>query len=215
MFRFCRWTRALSTPAARASRKNPDYFDAENIVKLAVEGGCNGVASTYGVLGAVSRKYAHKNSVHCEDQPQRTAHVSEQVRSNHVRHDQTGGGHGRGGGRRDDLFRLPTRAGGRLSRWPRRSPRHMRWDSPPCCGATCAAARFKIKGADGKSIDYHVSTDLTGQANHLGVTLQADIIKQKLPENNGGFQALKPSGRLKLRQIRRADLHRADQRSSD
>jgi class I fructose-bisphosphate aldolase len=53
---------------------------------------------------------------------------------------------------------------------------------------------FKVKGADGKATDYHVAADLTGQANHLGVTLQADIIKQKLPENNGGFKALNPPG---------------------
>ena len=62
--------------------------------------------------------------------------------------------------------------------------------------------------------DYHVSADLTGQANHLGVTIQADIIKQKLPENNGGFKALN-TGELQLRQTRRAHLHRTDQRSSD
>ena len=60
-----------------------------------------------------------------------------------------------------------------------------------------------------KDKDYHVSADLTGQANHLGVTIQADIIKQKLPENNGGFKALNTGG-VELRQVRRADLHRAD-----
>ena len=59
----------------------------------------------------------------------------------------------------------------------------------PCCGATCATAAFKIDG-----VDYHVAADLTGQANHLGVTIQADIIKQKLPENNGGYTALNQKG---------------------
>ena len=71
-------------------------------------------------------------------------------------------------------------------RRPSTRPTSSAW--PPCCGATCATSAFKIDG------DYHVAADLTGQANHLGVTIQADIIKQKLPENNGGYKALNKDG---------------------
>ena len=89
--------------------KNPDYFDPENIVKLAVEAGCNAVASTFGVLGVVARKYAHKIPVHREDQSQRAAHLSQQVRADPVRHRRAGGRHGRGGRGRHHLFRLRRR----------------------------------------------------------------------------------------------------------
>ena len=92
--------------------------------------------------------------------------------------------HGRGRGRRHDLFRLGRKRAGRSSKSARPSRRPTSWAWPPCCGATCATTPSR------KDKDYHVSADLTGQANHLGVTIQADIIKQKLPENNGGFKAL-------------------------
>ena len=68
---------------------------------------------------------------------------------------------------------------------PRRSSRRTSSACSPCCGATCATPRSRPK-----EVDYHVAADLTGQANHLGVTIEADIIKQKLPENNGGYNAL-------------------------
>ncbi|MCK7521629.1 MAG: hypothetical protein MZV64_30070 [Ignavibacteriales bacterium] len=90
----------------------------------------------------------------------------------------------------------------------RRSRWRTRWAWPPCCGATCATPPFK------KDKDYHVSADLTGQANHLGVTIEADIIKQKLPENNGGYNALSIEGEP-LRQDRQADLHAAHHRPPD
>ena len=86
--------------------KNPIYFDAENIVKLAIEGGCNAVASTFGVLGAVSRKYAHKIPFIVKINHNELLTYPEQVRPDHVRHRQAGVGHGRGGRRRDDLLRV-------------------------------------------------------------------------------------------------------------
>ena len=85
---------------------NPMYFDPENIVKLAIEGGCNAVASTLGVLGSVARKYAHKIPFIAEAQPQRVPLVSERVRPDPVRQRQAGVRHGRAGRRRDDLLRV-------------------------------------------------------------------------------------------------------------
>src|SRR4051812_41331230 len=169
--------------------KNPDYFDPENIVKLAIEGGCNAVASTYGVLGFVARKYAHK--------------IPFMVKINH-----------------NELLTYPNKADeimfGTLKEAADMGAAAVGatiyFGSPESARQIVEVAHafavahelgmatvlwcylrnnaFKIKGADGKSTDYHVSADLTGQANHLGVTIQADIIKQKLPENNGGFKAL-------------------------
>lgn len=163
---------------------NPEYFDPENIVKLAIEGGCNAVASTFGVLGAVSRKYAHK--------------IPFLVKFNH-----------------NELLTYPNKA----SQIPFGSIRQCYEMGAVAVGATVyfgsdgsteeiqyvadmfAEAHsygmvtvlwcyirnkaFKVGGKD-----YHTSADLTGQANHLGVTIQADIIKQKLATNNGGYAAL-------------------------
>ena len=173
--------------------KNPDYFDPENIVKLALEGGCNAVASTYGVLGMVARKYAHK--------------IPFMVKFNH-----------------NELLTLPNRAdqimygtikeaadmgcaavGATIYFGSAESARqivevaqmfHLAHEYGMATVLWCYLRNnaFKVKGADGKSTDYHVAADLTGQANHLGVTIEADIIKQKLPENNGGFEALNMGG---------------------
>lgn len=163
---------------------NPEYFDPENIVKLAIEGGCNAVASTFGVLGAVARKYAHK--------------IPFMVKFNH-----------------NELLTYPNQ----FSQIPFGTIRQCHEMGAIAVGATIyfgsehsteqiqyvadmfAEAheygmvtvlwcylrnnKFKVNG-----VDYHTSADLTGQANHLGVTIQADIIKQKLPTNNGGFKAL-------------------------
>ncbi len=167
--------------------KNPEYFDAENIVKLAMEGGCNAVASTFGVLGAVSRKYAHKIPFIGEDQSQRVADLSQQVRPDDVRHGQASRGHGRGRGGRNHLLRIGRKRPPDCRDQPG-FPRRTSWDWPRCYGAICATAPSR------QDKDYHVSADLTGQANHLGVTIQADIIKQKLPENNGGYQAMNADG---------------------
>ncbi len=168
--------------------KNPIYFDPENIVKLAIEGGCNAVASTYGVLGMVARKYAHK--------------IPFMVKINH-----------------NELLTFPNKADQIM--WG--TIREAQDMGCAAVGATIyfgspesgrqiveVAQAFAMAHELGiatvlwcylrnnafktKEKDYHVSADLTGQANHLGVTLQADIIKQKLPENNGGFEARNMGG---------------------
>jgi class I fructose-bisphosphate aldolase len=163
---------------------NPIYFDPSNIVKLAIEGGCNGVASTLGVLGSISRKYAHK--------------IPFIVKINH-----------------NELLTYPPDFDQTLF-----ASVEQAWDLGAAgIGATiyfgsdnCRRQIMEISEAfeeahsmgmftvlwcylrnsefkkDG--IDYHASADLTGQANHIGVTIQADIIKQKQPENNGGYNAI-------------------------
>jgi fructose-bisphosphate aldolase, class I len=170
--------------AGASFAKNPAYFDPENIVKLAMEGGCNAVASTLGVLGMVSAKYADK--------------IPFIVKLNHNelltypnKFDQI-------------LFGTPQQAkdmgalgvGATIYFGSPESGRQIVEVSQAFAEAHrlglftvlwCYLRNPSFK-KDGK--DYHVSADLTGQANHLGVTIEADIIKQKLPENNGGFLAM-------------------------
>ena len=164
---------------------NPIYFDPENIIKLAIEGGCNAVASTFGVLGIMSRKYAHK--------------IPFIVKINH-----------------NELLTYPnkfdqTLFGSVKSAWNMgavAAGANIYWGSPESTRQLKEIAEafeyahelgmatilwcylrnnsFKVDG-----VDYSAAADLTGQANHLGVTLQADIIKQKLPSNNGGYTAIK------------------------
>ncbi|MCB0272192.1 MAG: class I fructose-bisphosphate aldolase [Bdellovibrionales bacterium] len=160
---------------------NPDYFDPENIVKLAIEGGCNAVASTFGVLGTVARKYAHK--------------IPFIVKINHNelmtypnKFDQVLFCNA------DDAFNMGAAGiGATIYFGSEESDRQLIEISEQFSRAHelgmftvlwCYARNNAFK-KDGT--DYHVAADLTGQANHLGVTIQADIIKQKLPENNGGF----------------------------
>ena len=161
------------------------YFDPENIVKLAIEGGCNAVASTFGVLGAVARKYAHKipfmvklNHNEFLTYPNKFDQIMFAQRRAGVRH-----GRGRRSARR--FTSAPTSRRGRSRKSRRRSRRRTSWAWSPCSGATCATRRSRRRTRITTS-----SADLTGQANHLGVTIEADIIKQKLPENNGGYNAL-------------------------
>jgi fructose-bisphosphate aldolase, class I len=165
---------------------NPLYFDPENIVKLAMEGGCNAVASTLGVLGACSRKYAHK--------------IPFILKLNHNelltypnKHDQIVFGSV------EQAFNMGAAAvGATIYYGSPESSRQIVEISPMFEYAHelgmvtvlwCYLRNSAFNVKDDK--DYHVSADLTGQANHLGVTIEADIIKQKLPENNGGFNALK------------------------
>ncbi|WP_165227353.1 class I fructose-bisphosphate aldolase [Aquisphaera insulae] len=168
--------------------KNPAYFDPENIVKLAIEGGCNAVASTYGVLGAVSRKYAPK--------------IPFLVKINH-----------------NELLTYPNQAnqilfgtikeaadmgaaavGATIYFGSEHSGRQIVEvaEAFACAHehglATVLWCYLRNNAFKKDGVDYHVAADLTGQANHLGVTIQADIIKQKLPENNGGFKALNMGG---------------------
>ena len=165
---------------------NPVYFDPENIVKLAVEGGCNAVASTLGVLGAVSRKYAHKipfvlkiNHNEILSYPNKY----DQIMYANI----------------DQAFDMGAVAvGATIYFGSDESTRQIQEVTDAFAYAHelglvtilwcyLRNSAFNVKGDK----DYHVSADLTGQANHLGVTIEADIIKQKLPENNGGYNALK------------------------
>lgn len=167
---------------------NPIYFDPENIVKLAMEGGCNGVASTYGVLGAVARKYAHKipmilklNHNQLLDYP----NSFDQIMFARI----------------DEAWQMGCVAvGATIYFGSPESDRQIQEVSQAFAYAHemgmatilwCYLRNpaFKVDG-----IDYHASADLTGQANHLGVTIEADIIKQKLPTNNGGYEALNKKG---------------------
>ncbi|HZW38958.1 MAG TPA: class I fructose-bisphosphate aldolase [Ignavibacteriaceae bacterium] len=164
---------------------NPQYFDPENIVKLAVEGGCNAVASTLGVLGMTARKYAHK--------------IPYIVKINH-----------------NELLTYPNKydqimfagveqaydmgaaaIGATIYFGSEESSRQIIEVSEAfqyaheLGMATILWCYLRNEAFKTKDKDYHVASDLTGQANHLGVTIQADIIKQKLPENNGGFNDIK------------------------
>ena len=167
--------------------KNPAYFDPENIVKLALEGGCNAVASTYGVLGMVARKYAHK--------------IPFLVKINH-----------------NELLTYPNQfnqvlfgtvkeahemgaaaVGATIYFGSDQSTRQIIEVSEAFAhahelGMATVLWCYLRNGSFKKDTDFHVAADLTGQANHLGVTIQADIIKQKMPENNGGFKALNQGG---------------------
>jgi class I fructose-bisphosphate aldolase len=163
----------------------PIYFDPENIVKLAIEGGCNCVASTLGTLGSVARKYAHK--------------IPFMVKLNHNefisypnRYDQI-------------MFASVEQAfemgavsvGATVYFGSDESTRQIQEVSEAFARAhelglvTVLWCYTRNPAFKTEKVDYHVSADLTGQANHLGVTIQADIIKQKMPENNGGYNAVK------------------------
>jgi fructose-bisphosphate aldolase, class I len=164
---------------------NPAYFDPENIVKLAVEGGCNAVATTLGVLGSVSRKYAHR--------------IPFILKINHNEFlsypnsfDQI-------------LFASVEQAfdqgcvavGATIYFGSEESKRQIQEVTQAFAHAhelglfTILWCYLRNPAFSTKEADYHVAADLTGQANHLGVTIEADIIKQKMPENNGGYNALK------------------------
>ncbi|MBU0692398.1 class I fructose-bisphosphate aldolase [bacterium] len=163
---------------------NPIYFDPENIVKMAIEGGCNGVASTLGVLGAVSRKYAHRIPfiVKLNHNEMLTyPNTFDQIEYASVEQAFEMGAAGVGA---TIYFGAPE-----CDRQIQ-DVRHM-FEAAHSLGMVTVLWCYLRNPAFKKDgVDYHVSADLTGQANHLGVTLEADIIKQKLPENNGGYPAL-------------------------
>lgn len=174
--------------AGASFAKNPIYFDPENIVKLAIEGGCNAVATTFGALALTSRSYAHKipfivkiNHNELLTYPNK----ADQIMFGSVR----------------DAWNLGAAAvGATIYFGSDNSTRQIvevakAFDEAHQLGMATILWCYTRNSAfkkDGK--DYHVSADLTGQANHLGVTIQADIIKQKLAENNGGFKALNTGG---------------------
>jgi len=174
--------------AGASFAKNPIYFDPENIVRLAVEGGCNAVASTLGVLGIVARRWAPR--------------IPFIVKLNH-----------------NELLTYPNKAsefyfgsveqafdmgavgvGATVYFGSESSQREIEETTRAFRRAhelgmfTVLWCYLRNKAFKTKEKDYHVAADLTGQANHLGVTIEADIIKQKLPENNGGFKALNTGG---------------------
>ncbi len=163
---------------------NPMYFDPENIVKLAIEGGCNAVASTYGVLGMVARRYAHKipfivkiNHNELLTYPNQF----DQVMFGTIEQARNMGAVAVGATiyfGSDQSTRQITEVAEAFAYAHEFGMATILW---------CYLRNPKFKGADG---DMHTAADLTGQANHLGVTIQADIIKQKLPERNGGYNML-------------------------
>jgi fructose-bisphosphate aldolase, class I len=175
--------------AAASFAPNPQYFDPRNIVELAVEGGCNAVASTFGVLGAVSRAYAHK--------------IPFIVKMNHSelltypnRYDQVMYGSV------EQAFDLGAAGvGATIYFGSDQATRQLQEVTEDFAQAHqlgmftvlwCYLRNSAFKQGD---VDYHNAADLTGQANHMGVTIEADIIKQKLPTNNGGYNALENYGR--------------------
>jgi class I fructose-bisphosphate aldolase len=163
---------------------NPEYFDPLNICKLAVEGGCNAVASTLGVLGMASRKYAHKIPFILK-----INHNELLTYPNHYDQIMFAGV--------EQAYDLGAAAvGATIYFGSEESDRQIVEVSEAFQYAhelgLATILWCYLRNSDfKKDKDYHVSADLTGQANHLGVTIEADIIKQKLPENNGGFNALK------------------------
>jgi len=169
--------------AGASFAKNPDYFDGENIVKLAIEGGCNAVASTFGVLGSVARKYAHKipfitkiNHNELLTYPNKF----DQVLFGTVQEAYDMGAAAVGA----TIYFGSDQADRQIIEISRAFAEAHQLGMATVLWCYLRNPAFK------KDKDYHLSADLTGQANHLGVTIQADIIKQKLPENNGGYEAL-------------------------
>ncbi len=163
---------------------NPQYFDPENIVKLAIEGGCNAVASTFGVLGIVARKYAHKIPFIVKiNHNELLTHPNkfDQVMFGTINQAKDMGAVAVGATiyfGSDESTRQIVEVSQAFAYAHELGLATILW-----CYLRNPAFKTKEK-------DFHTSADLTGQANHLGVTIQADIIKQKLPTNNGGFKAL-------------------------
>lgn len=179
---------AVEHSAGSAFSPNPIYFDPENIIKLAIEGGCNAVASTVGGMAIIARRYAHK--------------IPFIVKINHNelltypnKFDQIMFGSVK------DAWNLGAVAvGATVYFGSKESDRQITevskaFEEAHNLGmATVLWCYLRNKNFKKGKVDYGVSADLTGQANHLGATIQADIIKQKLPENNGGYKALNTDG---------------------
>ena len=163
---------------------NPQYFDPENIIRLAIEGGCNAVASTFGVLGTVGRKYAHKIPFIVKinhNELLTLPNKFDQVMFGTVREAYNLGAVAVGATiyfGSDESTRQITEVSKAFAQAHELGMGTILW---------CYLRNSKFKTPEG---DMHASADLTAQANHLGVTIQADIIKQKLPERNGGYKAV-------------------------
>jgi class I fructose-bisphosphate aldolase len=164
---------------------NPQYFDPENIVKLAIEGGCNAVASTLGVLGMCARKYAHQipfilkfNHNEFISYP----NSYDQIRFASIKQGFDMGAAGVG---------ATIYFGSEESKRQIQEVTAMFQQAHELGMFTVLWCYLRNPAFKTKDVDYHLAADLTGQANHLGVTIEADIIKQKLPETNGGYDAVK------------------------
>jgi class I fructose-bisphosphate aldolase len=167
---------------------NPLYFDPENLVRLAIEGDCNAFASTLGVLGAVSRKYAHRipfiaklNHNEFLTYPNKF----DQIMFSSVQRAWELGAAGVGA----TIYFGSEESGRQIVEVSRAFEEAHRLGMFTVLWCYLRNSAFKKDG-----VDYHLAADLTGQANHLGVTIEADIIKQKLPETNGGYIALNSDG---------------------
>ncbi len=170
--------------AGASFAKNPDYFDPENVVRLALEGGCNAVASTFGVLGAVARRYAHRipflvkiNHNELLTYPNKY----DQILFGTIKEAHEMGAAAVGA----TVYFGSAESGRQIVEIAQAFAQAHELGMATVLWCYTRNSAFKTKEKD-----YHVSADLTGQANHLGVTIEADIVKQKLPENNGGFKAL-------------------------
>jgi len=170
--------------AGASFAKNPDYFDPENIIKLAIEGGCNAVATTLGVLGMCARKYAHKIPFLLKfnhNELLRYPNIHDQIMFGSIK----------------QAYEMGCVAVGATIYFGSAESRKQivevsrAFEMAHELGMTTVLWCY-LRNNDFKTAktDYHVAADLTGQGNHLGATIQADIVKQKLPENNGGFKAL-------------------------
>ncbi len=170
--------------AAASFAPNPAYLDPENIVRLAVEGGCNAVASTFGVLGSVSRRWAHRI-------PFIVKFNHNELLSHPNSFDQTSFGSP------EEAYELGAAGVGATIYFGSSESRRQITEVAEAferahrlgmfCVLWCYLRNSAFKTSEG---DFHSASDLTAQANHLGVTISADIVKQKLPENNGGFDAV-------------------------
>jgi class I fructose-bisphosphate aldolase len=168
--------------------KNPIYFDPENICKLAIEGGCNAVATTFGNLAMVSRKYAHRIPLIVKinhNELLTYPNKADQIMYGSVRDAWNLGAVAVGA----TIYFGSDNSGRQILEVSKAFEEARELGMATILWCYIRNNAFKQGG-----IDYHVSADLTGQANHLGVTIQADIIKQKLPENNGGYKALNTGG---------------------
>jgi len=173
--------------AGASFAKNPMYFDADNIVKLALAAGCNGVASTLGVLGLVSRKYAHKIPFIVKlnhNELLTSPNTYDQIMFASV----------------DQAYEMGAAGVGATIYFGSAESDRQLIEVSKAFAYAHKKGLFTIlwcylRNSDfKKDQDYHASADLTGQANHLGVTIEADIIKQKLPANNGGYLAMNAKG---------------------
>lgn len=170
--------------AGASFAKNPDYFDPENIIKLAIEAGCNGVASTFGALASMSRKYAHRipfivkiNHNELLTYP----NTFDQIMFGNIEQAYNMGAAAVGA----TIYFGSEESGRQIQEVAEAFSYAHELGMATILWCYTRNNAFKVDG-----VDYHTSADLTGQANHIGTTIGADIIKQKLPTNNGGYKAL-------------------------